>query len=309
MTPEALIQALSVPHPETPTELLRAATEHRDALTEPLLAAFAAWVDKVEDPDSEWDGDAEWLPDYAMYLLAQFREPRALPLYLRLCRLPEEEVEYWLGDILTQDMGAFLASTCAGDLSALRALLADEDIYTWSRWEALRALTTVAVQGDASLDEHVQWLLTAAQQQRRDPGNPFWTMLADTQFDLAAPALMPAVRQAYADDLPDPVHIAVDEIEEQLQQPPGIVPAETRPEYDYMRDAAAAIDWLIQARNRPDEGDDGFDDRFDRSFDGSWLAPETYVRPGPKVGRNDPCPCGSGKKYKKCCLNADPFPD
>jgi len=27
----------------------------------------------------------------------------------------------------------------------------------------------------------------------------------------------------------------------------------------------------------------------------------TYVRPGPKVGRNDPCPCGSGKKHKKCC--------
>jgi len=25
-------------------------------------------------------------------------------------------------------------------------------------------------------------------------------------------------------------------------------------------------------------------------------------RDGPKVGRNDPCPCGSGKKYKKCCL-------
>ncbi len=23
----------------------------------------------------------------------------------------------------------------------------------------------------------------------------------------------------------------------------------------------------------------------------------------PKIGRNDPCPCGSGKKYKKCCMN------
>ncbi len=23
----------------------------------------------------------------------------------------------------------------------------------------------------------------------------------------------------------------------------------------------------------------------------------------PKIGRNEPCPCGSGKKYKKCCLN------
>ena len=29
--------------------------------------------------------------------------------------------------------------------------------------------------------------------------------------------------------------------------------------------------------------------------------PQTVVRKGPKVGRNDPCPCGSGKKYKKCC--------
>lgn len=31
------------------------------------------------------------------------------------------------------------------------------------------------------------------------------------------------------------------------------------------------------------------------------LRPQTVVRPGPKVGRNDPCPCGSGRKYKKCC--------
>ena len=40
---------------------------------------------------------------------------------------------------------------------------------------------------------------------------------------------------------------------------------------------------------------------------GCWLyvegnvAPKTVVRTGPKVGRNDPCPCGSGRKYKHCC--------
>ena len=32
---------------------------------------------------------------------------------------------------------------------------------------------------------------------------------------------------------------------------------------------------------------------------------ETVRREGPKVGRNDPCPCGSGKKYKNCCMNKD----
>jgi uncharacterized protein YecA (UPF0149 family) len=29
-------------------------------------------------------------------------------------------------------------------------------------------------------------------------------------------------------------------------------------------------------------------------------APQPQKRAVPKVGRNDPCPCGSGKKYKKC---------
>ena len=29
----------------------------------------------------------------------------------------------------------------------------------------------------------------------------------------------------------------------------------------------------------------------------------TFIRPGKKVGRNEPCPCGSGQKYKKCCAN------
>jgi preprotein translocase subunit SecA len=30
--------------------------------------------------------------------------------------------------------------------------------------------------------------------------------------------------------------------------------------------------------------------------------PQPYRRPEPKIGRNDMCPCGSGKKYKYCCL-------
>ena len=44
-------------------------------------------------------------------------------------------------------------------------------------------------------------------------------------------------------------------------------------------------------------------------LDGRWLytrearlGPAPYKSPTPKVGRNDPCPCGSGKKYKHCCL-------
>jgi uncharacterized protein len=48
-----------------------------------------------------------------------------------------------------------------------------------------------------------------------------------------------------------------------------------------------------------------------RSIHAYWLARRDEYPPSnspvrrhaPKVGRNDPCPCGSGKKYKKCCLH------
>jgi len=36
-------------------------------------------------------------------------------------------------------------------------------------------------------------------------------------------------------------------------------------------------------------------------YDGKMVAPAQFQRETPKVGRNDPCPCGSGKKFKKCC--------
>jgi uncharacterized protein len=43
--------------------------------------------------------------------------------------------------------------------------------------------------------------------------------------------------------------------------------------------------------------------RAQREADLSVHAPEAR-RNASKVGRNDPCPCGSGKKYKKCCGSA-----
>ena len=37
-------------------------------------------------------------------------------------------------------------------------------------------------------------------------------------------------------------------------------------------------------------------------LDGEIHGQEPFRREQPKVGRNEPCPCGSGKKYKQCCL-------
>lgn len=61
--------------------------------------------------------------------------------------------------------------------------------------------------------------------------------------------------------------------------------------------------------HEPNEYSKAIIDKFmDMKENGYWSnylsgeRPETYVRAEPKIGRNEACPCGSGKKYKKCCI-------
>jgi preprotein translocase subunit SecA len=72
----------------------------------------------------------------------------------------------------------------------------------------------------------------------------------------------------------------VDEIEQRHRQ---VLAQELRPE---MADLQASHEQQEQAANTPV---------------GQPAKPTTVRRSQPKVGRNDPCPCGSGKKYKRCC--------
>ncbi|MGH4123525.1 MAG: DnaJ domain-containing protein [Clostridium sp.] len=55
--------------------------------------------------------------------------------------------------------------------------------------------------------------------------------------------------------------------------------------------------FLNKIKNHYDLEDSGFDEDCSYEEDKE----ETFVREEEKIGRNDPCPCGSGKKYKKCC--------
>jgi preprotein translocase subunit SecA len=59
----------------------------------------------------------------------------------------------------------------------------------------------------------------------------------------------------------------------------------------------AAADLEKKAKQR--ERDLTYQGSFDPTSGGDFSV-ETVKSAGPKVGRNDPCPCGSGKKYKKC---------
>jgi preprotein translocase subunit SecA len=60
----------------------------------------------------------------------------------------------------------------------------------------------------------------------------------------------------------------------------------TATEHDVAPPPESSIDEL--ATNAPEAGEEG-------------VATKPIINAAPRVGRNDDCPCGSGKKYKKCC--------
>lgn len=64
----------------------------------------------------------------------------------------------------------------------------------------------------------------------------------------------------------------------------------------YKNMVSAEADWLYEL----EEWDAIFDKERQKELYKEQKRSTTIVK-GPKVGRNDPCPCGSGKKYKKCC--------
>ena len=65
-------------------------------------------------------------------------------------------------------------------------------------------------------------------------------------------------------------------------------------------DICAEHDWELIVGIEPDQSEDVTDVM-------KLLNPESFtVRVEPTAGRNDPCPCGSGAKYKKCCLRRQP---
>ena len=64
----------------------------------------------------------------------------------------------------------------------------------------------------------------------------------------------------------------------------------------YKNMVAAGADWLYGLT----EWNDIFDEEKQKELYKEQKASQTVRNEGPKIGRNDPCPCGSGKKYKKC---------
>ena len=313
---EEMMEIFSYDDQVFPRHALRQAVEKRDEITPHLLIALERAADAPEDILEA--GDDSYI--YAMFLLAQFREKRAYPLIIKLASHPPELVDDLLGDIPTEDLANVLASVSTGDTGLIAELAENIDAEEFSRAAAIRSWLALVVSGDRSREEAMAYYKGLFEGGLDDRNEVVWSELVDAANDLYPEEVYDNIKKAYDDGLVDEYIVDPEWVDEQIDLGKDAILADL-PEWNHpVEDVTVEMgawfenrehggewnedeDWYEEDEWDEDDEEDEWDDGRRRlsALNGNNSAPTAPYRTPDKVGRNDPCPCGSGKKYKKCC--------
>jgi len=263
-----------------PRQALKEAVRKKDEITPALLDILRSAKENINEIVERDDYMAHM---YALYLLAQFREKQAYPLIVDFFSIPGEITLEITGDIVTEDLSRILASVCRGDTSLVTQLAENESANEFVRNAALESLLCLVVSGDKSREEVLEYYksLFHSNLSRSEEHAFFWASLVSACTDLYPEEVYEEIKQAFNDEIVDEMVLDLKFVDQQMALgKPEILSRLRRNNNDLISDTIAEMEhW---AGFQPSQ------------------APAAPVKKK-KIGRNEPCPCGSGKKYKKCC--------
>jgi hypothetical protein len=240
---------------------------------------------------------------YAAYLLAEFRATEAWPAVREAISLPGEGPFDLFGDAITEDFG-FIISTLIGDRQdVVDEMIADRSLNLYVRWQMVDALLFHVRDGLVTREDAIGRLESHLKQaigNQEEAVEGLVVRLAD----LGAESALPLIEQAFHEDLIDEQLVSLDEVRTDVGKADAMFD-ETMSSMRDVNDMVARLqDWaeLTKDFDESDLADDfpetlpavGEDDYFSDNV-------ATVRNEGLKIGRNESCPCGSGKKHKKCC--------
>jgi hypothetical protein len=279
---------------------VEAAVARREEVAPQPLRILEETVDRAAEIDAEGDFMAHL---YAMFLLAQFRETRAYPLVVRFGALPGELLDSLCGDFITEDLGQVLASVCGGELAGIQSLIENDDTDEWVRGAALSGLVTLVAAGQKSRDEIVNYFTGLFRGKLVRQWSHVWDTLVSYSSDLYPEELLDDIERAYEDGLVDPGYIGFDDVKRDLALGKNRILARLaeNPHRRLVEDTVAEMGWWACFREDSQIRAKGPAQSSAKSNLSPAAGASPIKRAMPKTGRNEPCPCGSGKKYKKCC--------
>lgn len=144
----------------------------------------------------------DWSWFLAAYLLAQFRDKQAKAILIEQFSLPAEHVDRLFKDILVEDLPRILATLCAEDPAALRALIENPAVHESVKASALWGYTLLATIGAVDPSEVTTYYAQMFQKAPRRPSY-LWTSLVAGAAALHALGLKRDILRAYEEGLLD----------------------------------------------------------------------------------------------------------
>ncbi len=292
MTLDEIKQALEVNTGTLPRLALEHAIERREETIPWLLDTWRQAADAPELLLTK--GDDYILHIYAMYLLAQFREPTAYPLLVKFFSTPGELALDLTGDVVTEDLDKILASVCWNDLAPIKQIIQDLSINEFIRNAALRSMLVLVAEGEMKREDLIAYLRYLFTNIPRE-ANEFWGTLICAALGIYPEELLPEIESAFVDDLVDPDMVRPNSVQRQLSKGKDATLRAMKEKYHFIRDTIAEMEWWACFQRELES--------LPRALPARTQPKQIMILAKIKVGRNAPCPCGSGKKYKKCCSN------
>ena len=241
--------------------------------------------------DADYDSDAIWAPLYAWRALGQLQVDEAIvPLVTLLRRIDGKNSN----DSVENDLPEVLGSFGKPALEPLAAFLADAENAVYPRATAATGLARIAEHHPAlrlCIERLSRQLQCFAEQSGDTNGFILWALM-----DMKAVEAMPVIKQAFdAGAVNDTIAGSLEGVEIEF----GLRPKPSHA-LSYSEARQASILTEIRAQQTLNEmcTTGVFDDA---DSDVAIRPPATPFIADMKTGRNDPCPCKSGKKFKKCC--------
>ncbi|HEX5391670.1 MAG TPA: DUF1186 domain-containing protein [Rhodocyclaceae bacterium] len=284
-----------------PADAIALAHEHREELAPYLVAAIEQVAQR---PEIATDDRGYMLHIFAMHLLACWRHTDAYRPLAQWANLPADVLDNMLGDVLHQSYGRCLASVCDGDLAPIRSIVENPSNGDYVRASAMTALTVRVLEEDVERSEMLSYLqklaakeIVRAQTQGLATEMDMLDIITTSACDLGMQELWPMIKDWFDLGLLDTrLHDRAWVRRTILTDFETLRAEQERRRLLYVTDVAREMSWIAGYQRPKGNTDYGTD-----SVPYPMEFPDTYVREAPKVGRNDPCPCGSGKKFKKCC--------
>lgn len=297
MTPEQILADFSR-RDGFPRDALAAAGANRDA----MIPVFLDQIDRLvsDEPEAFTDADVSAFL-FVYFLLGEWRATRAYRPLTALLRQDPEFLDILIGDAVTEGTARVIAGVCDGDLKPIFSVIEDPGADEFVRGQMIEALVLMARQRPELRPEVIDYLERFPSADIDKPENLCGSW-AFAVADLGLLHLEPQVREAFEQGWISSFEATFDFFQKQLRM---AVEGGESPWYQNTRNTRLIQSAIDELSGWYSFSDDAFEDKFRRpDADNalSHLFGAAFERVGPKVGRNDPCPCGSGQKFKKCCL-------